>query len=96
MTKTEVLKTLSNDLNLTQAETETLYDEFVRGLTVLLSRNKGFTLPGLGSFHTETRPPHISYNPHYQQKMRIPKKKVVHYSQSKTLRDFISEGENEQ
>ncbi|MEX0844501.1 MAG: HU family DNA-binding protein [Balneolaceae bacterium] len=96
MTKSEVLKELAEELELTQADTESLYDSFVEGLTVLLSRGKGFTLPGLGSFHAEIRAAHKSYNPHYEKMMRIPEKQVVHFSQSSTIRDQINnEGENE-
>ncbi len=95
MTKSEVLKTLAEELELTQSETENLYDSFVDGLTKLLSKGRGFTLPGLGSFHSEIRSEHKSYNPHYEQMMRIPAKRVVHFSQSSTLRDQINEGENE-
>lgn len=86
---------MADDLELTLAETEKLYDSFVDGLTVLLSKNKGFTLPGLGSFHSEIREEHTSYNPHYEQKMRIPDKRVVHFNQSSTLRQEINEGGNE-
>ena len=95
MTKAEVLKQLAEELELTQSETEDLYDSFVDGLTLLLSRGKGFTLPGLGSFKSEIREAHKSYNPHYEQMMLIPKKRVVHYNQSSTLRDQINEGEDE-
>lgn len=95
MTKTEVLKSLAEELDLTQTETEELYDSFVDELTLLLANGKGFTLPGLGSFKAEIRDEHKSYNPHYKQMMRIPKKQVVHYTQSSTLRDQINEGEDE-
>ncbi|MDR9419800.1 HU family DNA-binding protein [Gracilimonas sp.] len=91
MTKAEVLKKLASDLDLTQAETEDLYDHFVEGLTLLLSKNKGFTLPGLGSFKAEVREKHKSYNPHYEQMMWIPPKKVVHFNQSSTLKDELKE-----
>lgn len=90
MTKSEVLKKLSEELDLTQNETEKLYDSFVSGLTTLLSKNKGFTLPGFGSFHSEVRPEHKSYNPHYKQMMKIPPKKVVHFNQSSTLKEEIN------
>lgn len=95
MTKSEVLKNLADELGLTQVETEKLYDSFVEELTGYLKEDTGFTLPGLGSFNAEIRPEHNSYNPHYKQIMKIPAKKVVHYSQSSTIRDQINEGENE-
>lgn len=96
MTKTEVLRDIAGDLDITQAEAETLYDSFVEGLTILLANNKGFTLPGFGSFHPEKRQAHKSYNPHYEKMMRIPEKRVVHFSQSSTLRDQLNGDENEQ
>lgn len=95
MTKAEVLKNIAEQLDLTQADTEEMYDSFVEGLTVLLAKNKGFTLPGLGSFHSEVRPAHKSYNPHYEQMMHIPPKKAVQFNQSSTLKDEINEGQNE-
>lgn len=95
MTKTEVLKKLAEQLDLTQAETEKLYDFFVDGVTTLLANDKGFTLPGLGSFHAEVRPEHKSYNPHYEQMMMIPPKKVVHFTQSSTLKTEINEDGDE-
>lgn len=96
MTKTEVLKKLAGQLDLTQAETEEMYDSFVDGATTLLANDKGFTLPGLGSFHSEVRPEHKSYNPHYEQMMMIPPKKVVHFSQSSIIKAKINEGGDEQ
>lgn len=95
MTKSEVLRDIAAELDITQAEAEDLYDSFVDGLTVLLANNKGFTLPGFGSFHSELRPAHKSYNPHYEKMMHIPEKRVVHFSQSSTLRDQLNGEENE-
>ncbi|SMO69927.1 HU family DNA-binding protein [Gracilimonas mengyeensis] len=96
MTKADVIKQLAEELDLTQEETDQLYDSFVEGMITLLSNNRGFTLPGLGSFHAEVRTEHKSYNPHYQQMMKIPPKKVVHFKQSSVLRDELNEGEDEQ
>jgi|AntRauTorckE6833_2_1112554.scaffolds.fasta_scaffold08288_4 DNA-binding protein HU-beta len=93
MTKSEVLKNLAEQLDMTQADTEKIYDSFVEGLTVLLSKDKGFTLPGLGSFHAEVRPAHKSYNPHYEQMMKIPPKKAVYFSQSSTVKNEVNEGQ---
>lgn len=92
MNKSEVLKKLADELDLTQAETETIYNSFVEEISQLLENNKGFTLPGLGSFSTYLRPAHTSYNPHYKKKMVIPEKNIVKYSQSSVVRDEINGG----
>ncbi|MTI87762.1 MAG: HU family DNA-binding protein [Balneolaceae bacterium] len=93
MTKTEALRELATQLDITQAEADKMYTAFVKGLTHLLSNNKGFTLPGLGSFHSEVRKEHKSYNPHYKKMMMLPPKRVVHFSQSTVIRDEINEEE---
>ncbi|MDZ7808442.1 MAG: HU family DNA-binding protein [Gracilimonas sp.] len=95
MTKSEVLKSISKELDLTIAETEEIYDSFVDGMNTLLSNNVGFTLPGVGSFSAEIRESHKSYNPHYKKMMLIPPKNVVHFSQSSTLKDEINRGNDE-
>lgn len=91
MTKTEVLKALSEELSLTQAETEQIYDTLVDHLTQILAADQGFTLPALGSFSSETRPPRVSFNPHYGKKMMNPKKKAVRFSQSTVIREELNE-----
>ena len=92
MNKSEVIKYLSQELEITQSETEELYDEYVRILTKHLSRDTGFTIPGLGSFNSKVRDAYKSYNPHYKKMMLIPKKKVVHFNQSSTMKDELNEG----
>lgn len=92
MNKSEVIKVLSKDLELTQTDTEELYDEFIRIVTRHLSRDEGFTLPGLGSFHSKVRDAYKSYNPHYKKMMLIPKKKVVHFTQSSSIKEELNEG----
>ncbi|MEX0607920.1 MAG: HU family DNA-binding protein [Balneolaceae bacterium] len=90
MKKSEVLQNLTEELSLTQAETEQLLNSFIDGLTHLLSREKGFTLPGLGSFSVELRPSHTSFNPYYKKKIIIPDKKVVKFRQSSVIRDELN------
>lgn len=90
MTKADVIRQLAEDLGLTQAKTEELYNGLVSGMTTLLANDRGFTLPGLGSFHADLREEHVSYNPHYRQKMKIPPKKIVHFNPSSTLKDELN------
>lgn len=90
MTKSEVLRELAEKLDIPQTETEELYDQLMEELTELLAGDKGFTLPGFGSFHPEFKEQHKSYNPHYKQMMMIPPKKVVSFSQSSVLKEEIN------
>ncbi|MCG8374066.1 MAG: HU family DNA-binding protein [Balneolales bacterium] len=92
MGKTDVVRSLSEQLGLTQTETEKIYDSFVSILTSHLSNDTGFTLPRLGSFHSRIRESYKTYNPHYKGMIQLPKKKVVQYSQSTNVKEELSGG----
>lgn len=92
MNKAETIKTLSEQLGITQQETEALYDSFVSILTNHLAVDEGFSIPKLGSFHSRIRESYKSYNPHYKKMMMLPKKKVVQFSQSASVKDELSGG----
>ncbi len=91
MNKSETIKVLSERLELTQTETEELYNSLVSTFTEHLSENNGFSIPDFGSFSSEIREEYKSYNPHYKQMMMLPKKKVVRFSQSSALKDEFNE-----
>lgn len=92
MNKSEIIKTLSDQLSITQKETEKLYDAYVSIITSYLANDQGFSIPKLGSFHSKTRDSYKSYNPHYKKKMLLPKKKVVQFTQSSSIKDELSGG----
>lgn len=92
MNKTDVINNISEKLGLTKTETEKVYDQFVAIVGDHLANDTGFTLPGLGSFHSKVRDPYKSYNPHYKKMMMLPKKKVVHFTQSSAVKDELSGG----
>ena len=93
MNKTETIKVLSEQLDLTQTQTEDLYNDLVSRLTGYVSEKGGFSIPEFGSFSSEVRDEYRSYNPHYKQMMLLPKKKVVRFSQSSALKDQFNEEE---
>lgn len=93
MNKTETVKALSEELNLTQTQTEELYNSLVSQLTGYIKGEGGFSIPDFGSFGSEVREEYRSYNPHYKQMMLLPKKKVVRFSQSSALKDQFNEAE---
>lgn len=92
MNKSETIKQLSEQLGITQQETENLYDNFVSILANHLATDKGFSIPKLGSFHAKIREPYKSYNPHYKKMMMLPKKKVVQFTQSSSVKGELSGG----
>ena len=90
MSKTDTIKAVSERTGLTQHETEKLFDTFVGILTDHLANNKGFTLPSVGSFHSRIRESYQTYNPHYKGMIQLPKKKVVQFQQSSTLKEELN------
>lgn len=93
MNKTETVKALSEQLDLTQTQTEELYNALTSQLTAYIKDEGGFSIPDFGSFSSEVRKEYRSYNPHYKQMMLLPKKKVVRFSQSSALKDQFNEAE---
>ena len=90
MSKTDTVKAVSERIGLTKQETEKTLDTLVGILTDHLANNQGFTLPRLGSFHSRVRDSYQTYNPHYKGMIRLPKKKVVQYQQSSTLKEELN------
>lgn len=93
MNKSETVKALSEQLDLTQTQTEKLYNALTSQLTAYIKDEGGFSIPDFGSFSSEVREEYRSYNPHYKQMMLLPKKKVVRFSQSSALKDQFNEEE---
>jgi nucleoid DNA-binding protein len=92
MGKTETIKTVSDKIGLTQQDAEKYYDSLVGILTDHLANDRGFTIPRLGSFHSRIRESYQTYNPHYKGMIQLPKKKVVQFQQSTTLKDELNSG----
>jgi len=96
MGKTDVVKSISEQIGYTQQETERVFDKLVEILSDHLASDEGFTLPKLGSFTTRVRDSYQTYNPHYKGMIQLPKKKVVQFSQSSTLKGELNAGTDEQ
>ena len=92
MNKSETLKALSSNLGITQKETERLYSTWVNILSDHLTNDTGFTIPNLGSFHSKIREPYKTYNPHYKKMLMLPKKKVVQFTQSNSVKEELNAG----
>jgi nucleoid DNA-binding protein len=90
MGKTDTVKAISEKIDSTKLETERIFDKFVEILSNHLANDEGYTLPKLGSFSTRIRESYQTYNPHYKGMIQLPKKKVVQFSQSSTLKDELN------
>lgn len=90
MKKSDTVKYISQRIGSTQQETELIFDSFVELLSEHLAKDNGYTLPKLGSFSTRIRESYETYNPHYNGIIKLPKKKVVRFSPSSTLKAYLN------
>lgn len=92
MSKTDTIRKVSEQTGLTQQDAEKYFDTFIQILTDHLANDRGFSLPRLGSFHSRIRESYQTYNPHYKGMIQLPRKKVVQYQQSSSLKDELNKG----
>ncbi len=93
MNTSDVVAALAENWDMTQAETRRLLDIIVQTFSENLAAGEAFTVPGLGTFSTSTRSERESYNPHYEQYMKLPPKRVVDFSPSKGLKEDLKQAE---
>lgn len=93
MNTSELVKILAENRGMTQAETRQLLDTIIDTFNSNLSAGYAFTIPKLGTFSTKVREERESYNPHYEQYMKLPPKRVVAFNPSKGLKEGLKQVE---
>lgn len=93
MNTSDVVEALANNWDMSKAETRRLLDTIVQTFNDNLAGGNPFTIPDLGTFGTATRDRRKSYNPHYEQYMKLPPKRVVDFSPSKGLKEDLKQVE---
>ena len=91
MNTSELVKTLAENWDISQAEARRLLDTVVDTLKNQIAKGNSFTISELGTFSTHTRSERKSYNPYYEQYMMLPPKRVVDFSPSKGLKDDLKD-----
>ena len=85
----ELVTALSENWDLNKTEARRLLDLVVEVFNDNLADGSNFTVPELGTFGTHTREKRRSFNPHYEQYMMLPPKRVVDFSPSKGLKEDL-------
>ena len=89
----DYVKNVAKRMDLSQDETKRLIKQSFETIVEALNDGENFTIPGLGTFGTKTREQHKSYNPFYDKFMLLPRKRIVTYYPSSTMKDKMNEGE---
>ncbi|NOZ87690.1 MAG: HU family DNA-binding protein [Deltaproteobacteria bacterium] len=89
MTKTQIVKTLSEQLDLPKKQVNQFLETFTN-LAVKETKKVGsFTIPGIGKLVKAKRKARMGMNPATGEKIRIPAKTVVKMRLSKVCKDAI-------
>lgn len=89
MNTSDLVATLAKNRDMTQKETRQLLDTIVDTFNDNIAAGNSFTIPQLGTFGTNTRKKRTSFNPHYEQYMELPPKRVVEFTPSKGIKQEL-------
>lgn len=89
MNTSDVVAMLAKNLDMTQAEAREFLDVITQKFNKNIASGNFFTIPELGSFGTSTRKKRKSFNPRYEQYMKLPPKRVVDFNPSKGLEEDL-------
>lgn len=91
----DLVAKLAENWDMSKAETRRLLDDIVQTFTNNLAQGNTFTVPELGTFGNKTRNERKSYNPHYEQYMKLPPKRTVEFRPSKSLKNDLKQLEQD-
>ncbi|MDZ7659311.1 HU family DNA-binding protein [Fodinibius sp.] len=93
MNTSDVVAILAENWDMTQAEARELLDVITQTFNENIATGNSFTIPKLGTFSTKTRKKRKSYNPHYEQYMELPPKRVVDFNPSQGLKEDFKQAD---
>lgn len=93
MNTSDVVAVLAENWDMSKAETRRFIDSMVQTFNDNIAGGKSFTISELGTFSTNTREARKSFNPHYEQYMKLPPKRVVDFNPSKGLKEDLKQVE---
>jgi len=89
----DYVKSVAKRMDLSQTETDRIIRQSFETIVDALDAGEKFTIPGLGTFGTKIREQHRSYSPYYNKFMLLPKKRIVTYYPSSTMKDQMNKEE---
>jgi len=87
MKYSDYIKTVAERMSISQTETKELVQQSLEVIVKSLNSGDKFTIPHLGTFGTKVKDSHRSYNPHYEKFMLLPKKRIITYAPSSSIKD---------
>jgi nucleoid DNA-binding protein len=90
MNHAEMVRELASRLGSTQKDVRRVLKAWSATLLSILDNDQSVTVPGLGTFRVKTRQPRKAYSPGEKKTIRVPAKRVVHFSVSAPLKRRVN------
>jgi len=91
MNKQELVKELSQTLEIPQKDVRVILDAYLEEILLILEEGQQYKQTGFGTFRTVLSSERISYNPALKKKMRLPVRKKIKFKPSSKLKERINE-----
>ena len=89
MTKTDLIDTMANTLNMPKAQVKKVVDALVEGITKSLVRGEKVQVSGLGTFEIRRKKEREGRNPQTNAKIMIAARNAVGYKPAKPLKEAV-------
>ena len=95
MNKSDLIKALSNELNLPEREASSIISTIFESMTEALANGENVEIRGFGSFTVKHYKPYIGRNPKTGAERKIKAKKLPIFKVGKDLKEAVNDGRNE-
>ncbi len=85
----ELIDQLAKTSGKSKVQTKELLEVTTSVLSDHLSREKGVSIPDLGTFSTKVKDVQKAYSPHHKKYILVPPKRVVEFKPSSVLKDKL-------
>lgn len=89
MTYKELIHNLAETRGIPKSQTKEILEAVFSVLQDELGDGRGVSIPDLGTFKTQTKESRKVYSPHHESYMMVPKKRVVDFSPSISLKENL-------
>ena len=90
MNKSELVKVIAENLELTQKDVAAVVDEFVAVVTGTLAKGQEVAVAGLGKWVVSKRAARTSINPRTKELVKVPARKAPAFKAAKALKDAVN------
>lgn len=91
MNKSDLVDRVAEAADVTKKDAQAAIEATFDTLHKLVKDETKVTLPDLGTFGADTKPERKTYSPHHGKYMMVPKKRVVTFNASKSLKDEVKD-----